>query len=78
MPIGLINTKATYPILGNMLFKNHIGKNMEIYVDEMMVKTQEQINHVEDLKEILGVIRKYGMRSNLKKCVLDVESVTFL
>lgn len=49
MPFDLWNTGATYQRVMNTLFKEKIGKSMEVYVDEMLVKRKQALNHVIDL-----------------------------
>ncbi|XP_012837505.1 PREDICTED: uncharacterized protein LOC105958047 [Erythranthe guttata] len=51
MPFGLKNAGATYQRLVDKMFKDQLGRNMEIYVDDMLVKSQKASNHLEDLKE---------------------------
>ena len=59
MPFGLINAGATYQRLVNMMFKEHIGKTMEVYVDDMLVKSKEAQDHVKHLAEMFDILRKY-------------------
>ncbi|KAK4853449.1 hypothetical protein QYF36_009436 [Acer negundo] len=48
MPIGLKNAGATYQRLVNKFFKEHIGKSMEVYIDDMITKSQQTGQHLED------------------------------
>jgi len=64
MPFGLKNVGATYQRLMDKVLKEQIGKNMEVYVDDMIVKSCEAQKHVEDLQEIFERIRKYNIRLN--------------
>nr|KYP56513.1 Retrovirus-related Pol polyprotein from transposon 17.6 [Cajanus cajan] len=73
MPFGLKNAGATYQRLMDKVFANQIGRNLEVYVDDMVVKTRSPDNHVRDLEEIFKQIRKYNMRLNPKKCVFGVH-----
>ena len=57
MPFGLLNAGATYQRLVNMMFKEQIGKTMEVYVDDMLVKTKEAIDHVKHLDEMFNILR---------------------
>ena len=54
MPFGLKNVGATYQRLVNKMFNKQIGRNMEVYVDDMLVKSKEELAHLDDLKETLG------------------------
>ena len=46
MPFGLLNVGSTYKSLVNMMFKEYIGKTMDVYVDYMLAKSKEAANHV--------------------------------
>ncbi|XP_027166642.1 uncharacterized protein LOC113766677 [Coffea eugenioides] len=78
MPFGLKNAGATYQRLVNKLFKNQIGRNMEVYVDDMLVKSRTQEQFINDLREIFDVLRSSRMRLNPKKCTFGVRSGKFL
>ena len=52
MPFGLKNAGSTYQRLVNKMFSKQIGKNMEVYVDDMLVKSREELTHLDDLKEM--------------------------
>ncbi|XP_042484775.1 uncharacterized protein LOC122065051 [Macadamia integrifolia] len=60
------------------MFQNQIGRNMEVYVDDMLVKSNKGTDHVLDLKEAFGVLRKNQMRLNPTKCAFGVTSGKFL
>ena len=77
MPFGLQNVGATYQRLMDKVFKEQIGKNMEVYVDDMIVKSYEVQRHVKDLEEIFARIRKYNIRLNPEKCVFGVRGESF-
>jgi hypothetical protein len=51
MPFGLKNAGATYQRLMNKMFHHQIGRNVEVYIDDMLVKTKDEANHLEDLEE---------------------------
>ena len=59
MPFGLKNAGATYQRLVNMMFKDLIRKAMEVYVDDMLVKSKQVADHIRDLKKAFQVLRKY-------------------
>ena len=50
MPFGLKNTGATYQRLMNKMFAQQIGRNVQVYVDDMLVKSRREEDHLEDLK----------------------------
>ena len=78
MPFGLKNAGATYQRLVNKVFKNQIGRNMEVYVDDMLVKTSEENDHLEDLKEAFDNLRRHQMKLNPTKCAFGVTAGKFL
>ncbi|XP_074323995.1 uncharacterized protein LOC141660915 [Apium graveolens] len=77
MPFVLINTGTAYQILVNMMFKNQIGRTMEVYMDDMLVKSKEANDHVKHLMEMFNILRSFR-RLNPQKCVFGVESGKFL
>ena len=78
MPFGLKNVGATYQRLVNKMFSKQIGRNMEVYVDDMLVKSKEELAHLDDLKETFATLKQYQMRLNPSKCVFSVVSGKFL
>jgi hypothetical protein len=78
MPFGLKNAGATYQRLVNRMFEKQMGRNVEVYVDDMLVKSAEALDHVSDLKETFDTIRHYQMRLNPAKCTFGVSSGKFL
>ena len=59
------------------MFSQQIGRNMEVYVDDMLVKSKEELTHLDDLKETFATLQKYQMRLNPSKCVFGVASGKF-
>ena len=78
MLFGLKNAGATYQRLVNRMFHGQIGRNMEVYVDDMLVKSKKDEDHLADLKETFQALRRYNMKLNLAKCVFGVSSGKFL
>ena len=62
----------------NKMFNKQIGKNMEVYVDDMLVKSKEELAYLDDLRETFATLRQYQMKLNLGKCVFGVASGKFL
>ena len=60
------------------MFVKQIGRNMEVYVDDMLVKSNEELAHLDDLKETFDTVKQYQMKLNLGKCVFGVASEKFL
>ncbi|RDX66820.1 Retrovirus-related Pol polyprotein from transposon opus, partial [Mucuna pruriens] len=78
MPFGLKNARATYQRLMNQIFKDHIGNHLEVYMDNMVVKSKMEKRHAENLVSILKVFRRYQLRLNLEKCSFGVKAGKFL
>ena len=78
MPFELKNAGATYQRLGNHMFSHQIGRNVKVYVDDMLVKRKDEANHLDDLKETFNILRKYNMKLNPTKCVFTITSGKFL
>ncbi|XP_057976091.1 uncharacterized protein LOC131163516 [Malania oleifera] len=78
MPFRLKNTGATYQRLVNRIFKDQLGKTMEAYVDDMLVKSLVAEQHCKDLRETFELLRQYHMKLNPSKCVFSVSVGKFL
>ena len=78
MPFGLKNAGATYQKLVNKIFQDQIGRNMKVYVDDMLVKSIEAEEHIKDLQEAFGTLKKHRMKLNPTKCAFGVASGKFL
>ena len=78
MPFSLKNAGATYQRLANIMFKEQIDKIMEVYVDDMLVKSKTAVDHVAHLSNTFAILRKYRMKLNLLKCASGVASRKFL
>ena len=61
MSFGLKNAGATYQRLVNHMFRPQIGQNVEVYVDDMLVKGLDEKKHLEDLQETFDTLRRYNM-----------------
>ena len=57
MPFGLKNAGATYQRLVNHMFRPQIGRNVEVYVDDTLVKSQDEEIHLDDLQETFNTLR---------------------
>ncbi|KAL0406477.1 UNVERIFIED_CONTAM: Retrovirus-related Pol polyprotein from transposon [Sesamum latifolium] len=78
MPFGLKNTSATYQRLVDKIFHPQIGRNVEVYVDDMLVKSKEIGDHVVDLEETFSVLKEYRLKLNLAKCAFGIREGRFL
>ena len=78
MPFGLKNASAIYQRLMNKLFAHQIGRNVEVYVDDMLVKSQRDDNHFGDLRETFETLHSYNMKLNPGKYAFGVMVGKFL
>ena len=78
MPFGLKNAGATYQRLMNRMFAPQIGRNVQVYVDDMLVKSRREEDHLKDLKETFDTLRSYNMKVNPGKCIFGVTAGKFL
>ncbi|KAI5343814.1 hypothetical protein L3X38_011690 [Prunus dulcis] len=78
MPFGLKNAEATYQRLVNKVFAGYIGNIMEVYVDDMLLKSRTAEDHLQNLSIMFGILKDYRMRLNPKKCAFGVSSGKFL
>ncbi|KAL2479710.1 Integrase catalytic domain-containing protein [Abeliophyllum distichum] len=78
MSFDLKNTKATYQRLVNNMFAKKLGTTMEVYVDDVLVKSLIKTDHINHLRETFEVLKKYKIKLNLLICTFDVCSRKFL
>ena len=78
MPFELKNAGATYQHLVNKLFEPLIGQTMEVYIDNMIMKSETDRDHSCDLQKTFDILRVFNMKLNPKKCVFGVWSDKFL
>ena len=78
MSFGLKNASAIYQRLMNKLFEHQIGRNVEVYVDDMLVKSQRDDNHFGDLRETFETLHSYNMKLNPGKYAFGVMAGKFL
>ncbi|CAL9000432.1 unnamed protein product, partial [Prunus brigantina] len=78
MPFGLKNAGATYQRLVNSIFAPLIGNTMEVYVDDMLVKSRTTDQHIPNLSAMFTILKQYKMRLNPTKCAFGVASGKFL
>ncbi len=74
MSFGLKNARATFQRLMNRMFHDQISGNVKVYVDDMLVKSKEEDDHLKDLEETFNTLRKYQMKLNPSKCAFGVSS----
>ena len=78
MPFDLKNARATYQRLVNHMFRPQIGQNVEVYIDDMLVKSLDEGSHLDDLQETFETLKRYKMKLNPSKCAFGVSSGKFL
>nr|GEU88009.1 hypothetical protein [Tanacetum cinerariifolium] len=78
MPFGLRNDGATYQRLVDKAFHKKINKNLEVYVDELVIKICTDDKIIRDIEETFKILREFNMKLNLKKCTFGVEEGMFL
>ena len=64
MSFELKNAGATYQRLVNKMFNKQIGRNMEVYVDDMLIKSKKELAHLDDLREMFATLKQYQMKLN--------------
>jgi hypothetical protein len=78
MTFGLKNAGATYQQAMNYIFHELIGKIVEIYIDDVVIKSLSHDTHLEDVKRTLECARKHGLKMNPNKCAFGVSAGEFL
>ena len=78
MSFSLKNARFTYQRMMMRMFELLLGKNVEIYIDDMVVKSKMVSEHLGDLRAIFEVLRNYKLRLNASKCSFGVRSGKFL
>ena len=78
MTFDLKNASAPYQRLVTKMFRDKIGKFMEVYVDDMLVKSKMEAYHISDLDKIFQILKHYKMKLNAVKCTFGVSSGKFL
>ena len=78
MPFRLKNARATYQRLVNKMFQKKIGTSMEVYIDDMLVKSVKAGLHVNHLTEAFQVLKDYKRKLNPTKCAFGVSAGKFL
>ncbi|KAL0333080.1 UNVERIFIED_CONTAM: Retrovirus-related Pol polyprotein from transposon [Sesamum calycinum] len=73
MPFGLKNASATYQSLVDKIFRLQIRKNVEVYINYMLVKSRKAKDHMTNLEETFSVLRKYRLKLNPVKCAFRVQ-----
>ena len=78
MSFGLKNAGSTYQRMITKMFEPQLGKNVKVYIDDMVVKSKLVSEHVMDLTSIFEILREHKLRLNASKCSFGVGSGKFL
>ena len=78
MSFGLKNTRSTYQRMMTRMFEPQLGKSIEVYIDDMVVKSKVVSEHVGDLRKNFEILRKHKLRLNASKCSFGVGSGKFM
>ncbi|KAM1132389.1 hypothetical protein FF1_046792 [Malus domestica] len=78
MPFGLKNARATYQRSMQKIFNDMPHKNVECYVDDVVVKTKKRSDHLKDFRIVFERLQKYNLKMNPLKCAIGVTSGNFL
>jgi hypothetical protein len=78
MTFGLKNVGATYQRTMNLIFHDLVGIVLEIYIDDVIVKSDSMDNHLADLCLALERMRRFALKMNLLKCAFGVSAGKFL
>ena len=78
MPFGLKNAGATYQRMMTTMFGRQIRKTVEVYIDDMLVKSVKKEDHLAHLREVFEILRRDELRLNASKCLFGVRSGKFL
>nr|GEZ89849.1 reverse transcriptase domain-containing protein [Tanacetum cinerariifolium] len=78
MPFGLKNAGVTYQRLMDKAFESQVGPNIEVYVDDLVVKSYTEAEMMRDIEETFHILRKVNMKLNPKKCSFRLAEGVFL
>ena len=78
IPFRLKNVGSTYQRMMTKMFELQLGKNIEVYIDDMMVKSKVVSEHVGNLGNIFEIVRRHKLRLNASKCSFSMGLGKFL
>ncbi|GKB28259.1 reverse transcriptase domain-containing protein [Tanacetum coccineum] len=78
MSFGLKNTGATYQRLVDKAFQKQSGQNLEVYVDDLVIKRRTKQEIIRDIEETFKTLREINMKLNPKKCTFEMREGMFL
>ncbi|GJZ14386.1 reverse transcriptase domain-containing protein [Tanacetum coccineum] len=77
MPFGLKNARATYQRLVDKAFQKQIGRKLEVYVDDLVIKSYTEHEIIRDIEETFKTLREINIKLNPKKCTFGIEEGMF-
>ena len=78
MPFRIKNAGTMYQRLMSRMFAYQIGRNVQVYVGDMLVKSIREEDHLSDLQETFDTLWSYNMKLNPTKCVFGITAGKFL
>ena len=78
MPFGLKNAGFTYQRMMTRIFEPQLGKNIEVYMDDMVVKSKMESEHINDLEKVFKILRRPKLHLNPAKYSFGVGSSKFM
>ena len=78
MPFELKNARSTYQRMVTKMFKEQLGRNMEAYIEDMVVKSKAVEDYLTDLAKTFKTLQKHRLKLNSSKCVFGVSLGKFL
>ena len=60
------------------MFRDKIGRTVEVYIDDMVVKNKQEVRHIKDLQGVFKVLRQHKLRLNTEKCAFGMGAGKFL
>lgn len=78
MPFGLKNAGITYQRMVTQMFKDQIGAAVEVYIDNMVVRSRSNEEHVPNLMDVFEILRQHKLHLNVEKCAFNLGSGKFL
>ena len=78
MPFGMKNAESTYQRMMTRMFEPQLGKNIKVYIGDMVVKSKVDSDYINDLGNIFEILRRHKLCLNSAKCSFGVGSGKFL
>ena len=78
MPFGLKNAGVTHQRMITKMFTEQLGKTIEVYIDDMVVKSIFAEDHLSDLRAVFNTLRRHRLKLNASKCAFNIRSGKFL